>query len=124
MTSSARGHGEGGHVRVVHVAIEPGNEFGVADRVADVVLELGGERGHPADDDGGLDPVVERGEVAGAHAADGEADAADPVRVHLGPRDEVVHRPHVVPEHHARPGEARGVDGPADELLRSGRRAG
>ena len=80
-------------------------------------LELRRERGHPADDHRRLDPVVQRRQVNRAQAADRQADAADPRRIHLRPGDEIVHGADVVPEHHARPGETGGEDGPAQELF-------
>jgi hypothetical protein len=99
------------------VAVQAGHQLGEADGVADVLVQLGGERRHPADHDRRLDPLVQRRQVAGAQPAHRQADAADPLRVHLRPRQQVIDRAQVVPEHHARPGEAGRVNRPADELL-------
>jgi hypothetical protein len=93
---------------------EAGDRLRVADGVTDVLPEQRGERRHPADYDGGADAVVERGQMAGAQAAHGEADAGEPFRVHLRACGEIVQRADVVPEHHAGPGEAGGVDRPPD----------
>src|SRR5438552_2947982 len=93
----------------------------MADGVNDLRLELRREGGHPADHDTGLDPVVQRGEMAGAEAADREADASDPVLIDLRPRDQVVDGAHIVVENDSRPGEPGSEDAPPNELLAGAR---
>src|SRR5439155_18108782 len=62
-------------------------------------------------------PAVQGGQVGGADAADGEADAGYPVRVDFRTGEQVVHGADIVPVHDAGPVEAGRDEGPSEELL-------
>src|SRR5439155_26158240 len=93
-----RRHRERCDIWIVEVPVEAWHELRVADRVPDAALELRREGGHPADDHGHPDAIVQRRQVSGANGAHRQSHAADPARIHFRPGEEIVHRADVVPE--------------------------
>src|SRR4029079_4004551 len=92
------------------VAIESGHELRIADGVSDVAAELARERRHPPDDHRGLDPIIQRGEMARPQATHAQSHAANTLLFNLRSCEQVIDRADVVPEHDPRPCESRRVD--------------
>src|SRR5947207_11722447 len=89
----------------------------MANCVSNMAAQLARERRHPANDDGGLDPIIQRSEVTRPQAAHGQTHATDAFLVHFWPREQVIHGADIIPEHHTRPRKARRVNRAPDELL-------
>src|SRR5438094_1673703 len=79
----SRWHRERRRVGVVHITIESGHEFRVADGISDVAPELRRERGHPTHHRRRVDAIVQSREMAGAQPAYGQAHTTNPLFVHF-----------------------------------------
>src|SRR5262249_9574950 len=112
-----RGHGERRDVGIIEMLVKTGDDLGMADCIANVLFELRREGSHPADHHRGANTGIKAGEMTRAQTADGQTDTADTLFVHVLAGQEVIDGADVIPKHHARPGEAGGVNGSANELF-------
>src|SRR5207248_5969061 len=85
--------GDGGPFPVVGVDHQHAVAMAVDDLVADVAFEVA----HAADGNGDLDALVRRGDPDGRRSAAGDAGDADLLRVHVGPRQQIIDGADAVP---------------------------